>query len=407
MTSVDDVMTRIIKKRNSIFVHRERRIPHLARPSLTLCHPFCTSFCILFQVVVITLLLPCYLHAQPSLQSVPNLNGRHFKITVVQENGFLDILEDESDDDDNDAADATTKTTRATIDHNSHRSYHDNLRHVRYQGYLIDMIYALAEKANFSFTLLPPSGMGSACVPRIYTTKDANSNSSLLYDRIYRTQYNCGASDVNDYTIFSNNTSNSTYNETTVATTTDMYLGMFYVSPARQLVNHFTIPFVPPFSGTLAMFGTATNIADFTSLVLQQQQQQQHEQNSGTSNTTYDSSIPSSSVPSSSSSAAAVATIGVQVTANTTCGPAGTALIQAVQEAYPGLTVKGVYDTTPQTIFQHFYNGSCTVYIIDGPVAAQFVLRQSRKQQQQQRQPNPCTDQYGHVRNRMIVSMTL
>jgi hypothetical protein len=389
-------------------------VPHTHTPSMNTTAAFYPS---LMTTVAITflllLLLPCHLQkhlhahaAQPSFESVPSLNGRHFKITVLEENGFLDILEDADDDDDDD--DHNDPTTY----HNIHRSYHDNLRRVRYQGYLIDMIHSLAEKANFTFTLLPPSGMGSACVPRIHsTTNDVNNNNSnpnaslSLYDKIYRTQYNCGASDVNDYTMFLANhsdtlTGTSTTNSnnhnltTTTTTTTDMYLGMYYVSPARQLINHFTIPFLPPFSGTLAMFGTATHIVNFPSLVIQQQQQQQQ-------NTTheYDSSLPTAT------------TVGVQVTTNTTCGPAGTALIHVVQEAYPGLTVRGIYVATPDELFQHFYNGSCTVYISDGPIAAQFVLLQSRKQQEQQQQqqqqqkqheqqPNPCTDQHGNVRKK-------
>jgi ABC-type amino acid transport substrate-binding protein len=414
----DDVLTRRrrIRKKPSRILHRNRT----SRPRRTIRRIRVASvhsvlvvsrFLLLLMVVVVvvvTVLLPSPLYAQQQQQALPNLHGRHFKITVLQENGFLDILEDpDTDDDDNEEErvnsgkdDESVSTNHNNKNkNNNRRSYHDNLRHVRYQGYLIDMLYAVAEKANFTFTLLPPSGMGSACVPRIYTTTtmfndddddDETNNgantSSLLYDKIYRTQYNCGASDVNDYTIFGTNTTTTTTTTTTTnnitninTTMTDMYLGMYYVSPARQLVNHFTIPFVPPFSGTLAMFGTATNIANFTSLFLQQQQQKQK---------LYSNLSAPSSAPTN--------TVGVQVTAETTCCPAGTALIQAIQEAYPGLTVRGIYATTQDEIFQHFYNGSCTVYINDGPIAAQFVLRQSQKQQQQ---PNPCTDQYGNVRN--------
>jgi hypothetical protein len=323
--------------------------------------------CVLFITITITIMNNRTVSAQQDyvLPPVPSLNGRHFNITVLHENGFLDIIDNENEeyknDDDNNSHNNNNHINR-------HQFYHDNLR-------------------NFTFTLLPPSGMGSACVPRLQlqlnhsdnndNNNDNNNNDSndnnetfykMLYDKTYRTQYNCGASDVNDITVFgnNNNTNNNTINNnySTINTTTDMYLGMYYVSPARQLINHFTIPFLPPYSGTLAMFGTATHLSNFTSLVQQQQQQQQQRNNTTTTTTT----------------------VGVRVTANTTCGPAGTALIQAVQEAYPGLQVKGILGDE-DVIYQHFYNQSCTVYITDGPIAAQFILRRSGRRQ--------CTDRNG------------
>jgi signal transduction histidine kinase len=279
--------------------------------------------------------------------SPPQLNGEHFRITAVQENGFLDIQND------------------------------DKNGQVTFSGYLVDMMKSISkpERANFTYTLLPPSGTGSACVPRI---DHDNVTDGFYHDR-YRTQYNCGAADVNDSTIYGNTTPYST----------DMYLGMFYVNPTRQLLNHFTVPFLPPFSGTLAvsgrgdlldhfcrlpltpcpvfylpqMFGTATHLDNFTHLVQQQQQQQQPQ------NTTN-------------------AFIGVQVTSETTCGPAGTALIEEVKAAYPGLQIKGIFGGEEE-IYEHFYNGSCTVYITDGPIAAQFILRKSRNNKCFDRHKNP------------------
>ena len=107
------------------------------------------------------------------------------------------------------------------------------------------------------------------------------------------------------------------------------------------------------------MFGTATHLDNFTHLVQQQQEQQQYIENNET--------VP---VPEDF--------VGVQVTADTTCGPAGTALIEEVKSAYPGLQIKGIFGGEEE-IYQHFYNGSCVVYITDGPIAAQFVLRRYRR----------------------------
>ena len=222
-------------------------------------------------------------------QAIPQLNGAHFRVTAVEENGFLDA---------NEVSNGT----------------------VSFSGYLIDMLDGIAQenRANFSFALLPPSGNGSLCVRRL----DNSTNDA--YAKVYRTQYNCGASDVNDLPL-------TNYS-------TDMYLGMFYVTPERQLENQFTIAFQPPFSGTLAMFGTATGIPNFDALIKQQQE-------------------------------------GLQPAA---CAPGGTALLSFVQDSYPGLQVKGVFGGEDD-ILKAFQDGTCQVYITDGPIAAQFVLRRFRR----------------------------
>ena len=119
------------------------------------------------------------------------------------------------------------------------------------------------------------------------------------------------------------------------------------------------------------MFGTATHLDNFTHLVQQQQEQARYMQE----NNTTTPFTPSSDY------------VGVPVTAETTCGPAGTALIDEVKSAYPGLQIKGIYGSEDD-LDQYFYNGSCTVYITDGPIAAQFVLRKSRQDQ--------CVDQQNH-----------
>ena len=238
----------------------------------------------------------------------PQLNGAHFRITALEENGFLDIHDDGTS---------------------------DEFTQFSYTGYLIDMIEAIGQphRANFTYTLKPPSGLGSLCVPQL-SLQNA-SQRSKVYAKDYRTQYNCGASDVNDAPLRANYSS-------------DMYLGMYYLTPSRQIANQFTIPFLPPFSGTLAMFGTATGIQNFEALVEQQQ--------SGL------------------------------LDPSKTCGPGGSALIDFVVRSYPGLQVRGLFGGEDD-IYDAFVDQSCQVYITDGPIAAQFVLRRSRR--------NECTDQDG------------
>lgn len=245
----------------------------------------------------------CYVLVAASAQPAPpQLQGQHFRITALQEHGFLDIH------DDNDGG-------------------------VRYSGYLIDMLEALArpERANFTYTLRPPSGYGSLCAPRL-NASDPTTATTVPYDAHYRTQYNCGASDVNDNVGVLDDDDDAPQHATHV------YLGMYYVTPSRQEQNQFTLPFVPPFSGTLSMFGTAVGIPSFEALVEQQ-------------------------------------AAGRQPAA---CAPAGTALIDFLATAYDGLQVRGIYGGEDE-IYRAFRDGTCTVYMTDGPIAAQFVLRRSRR----------------------------
>lgn len=286
--------------------------------------------------------------AQEVLQ--PGLDGRHFRITAVHEDGFLEIA---------DVADGNSNSTSSTSSTNS-------LFSVSFSGYLVEMMAAIAQKANFTYTLVPPSGLGSKCVPQVQLPDEewpsspnssSSSTASGLYSPTYRTQYNCGTADVTDVVVaVQQQTTNTTNSNSTTSLSlslygTDMYLGMYYVTPSRMLENHFTIPFVPPYSGTLAMFGTAVGIPTFEALV--------EKQKSG------------------------------EVDPSRTCGRAGTALIDSVQESFPGLQVRGIFGGE-QDIYQAFYDGTCTVYITDAPIAAQFVLRRSRR--------GECTDQTGMVR---------
>ena len=226
----------------------------------------------------------------------PQLNGENFRITVLEERGFLDVIEDSSGD-------------------------------VSFSGYLIDMLEAIArpDRANFTYTLLTPSGYGSLCSPRLIEEEGSTATEDE-YSAAYRTQYNCGASDVNDLPLSNRST--------------DMYLGMYYVTPSRQLMNQFTIPFLPPYSGTLTMFGVATGIPNFESLVAQQ-------------------------------------ILGLQPPA---CAPGGTALIKVVEESFPGIQIKATFGDE-NDITESFRDGSCEIYITDGPLASSFVLRRSLEEE--------------------------
>ena len=132
---------------------------------------------------------------QTTMQDPPQLNGDHFRITVLEESGFLNVHE------------------------NIENIGGNKKMHLSYSGYLIKLIESLArpDRANFTYDLLPPSGIGSLCLPRLDADRDRDS----AYDKSYRTQYNCGASDTNDLPLIANYS-------------TDMYLGMYYVTPGRQ-----------------------------------------------------------------------------------------------------------------------------------------------------------------------------
>jgi ABC-type amino acid transport substrate-binding protein len=273
---------------------------------------------LLLGLVVVRLVSSAASAAAITTTTLPQLNGEHFWITAVQEAGFLDI---------------STIDDSAAKDSNGNSSIHSN-KAFQFTGYLVDMLAAVSvpERANFTYTLMPPSGYGSACTPRL-TFSDNATDAVEPYDARYWTQYNCGADDVVDASI-QNDDDDGQHQRT------DMYLGMFYVTPQRQLRNQFTVPFLPPTSGTLTMFGTATHIADFADLARQQQQQQQ------------------------------------QLAA---CGPAGTALLSFVETAYPGLRLRGIFGGEDE-IYEAFRSGECHVYIVDGPIAAQTVLRYSQRE---------------------------
>jgi len=173
------------------------------------------------------------------LQDEPQLNGSHFRITVVEERGFLDFNVMETTD--------GNGSSSSTV--------------LSFSGYCIDLLNAIArpDRANFTFELIPPSGTGSLCEPMLNQSQEQLTAST--FDPVYYTQYNCGQSEVTDVP-FTNYT-------------TDMYLSMFYITPERQRLGQFSMAFAPPHSGRNVMFGTATRVRDVQHLVQLQQAGQQ------------------------------------------------------------------------------------------------------------------------------------
>jgi hypothetical protein len=155
---------------------------------------------------------------------LPQLNGQHFRITAIEQGGYIKMDQDE-------------KTGE-----------------ISYSGYLIDILRAISreDRGNFTYDLFPPSGFGSACIGRLDFNDNITLQSPEAYSKPFRTQFKCGESDVNDRPL-------SEYS-------TDMYWGMYYITPQRLSVSKFTIPFSPPQVGSLGMIGTATRILSIPDL---------------------------------------------------------------------------------------------------------------------------------------------
>ena len=160
----------------------------------------------------------------------PRLSGQQFKITVVEQSGFVNFI------------------------------WNPNNDGVTFSGYAIDIIKAIASptRANFTYELVSSSGYGEMCSPRLEKTNGTNPNA---YSEIYWNQFNCGQGDVNDLPRSD--------------TSTDFYLSSYYVTPERQMANQFTIPYAPPYLGTQGMIGTATNIKNIDDFVKQQEEGKQ------------------------------------------------------------------------------------------------------------------------------------
>ena len=245
------------------------------------------------------------------------LQGQHLRITVVQEGTFLIIHQSHPNKDNNDDDKIPTFQRGNTT--------------LWFQGYIIDMIQALSERANFTYELRPPSGKGSDCTPQIIVDDD-NHQDDRLYHSDYYNQYNCGANDVNELSQMAEPPQQAT----------DIYAGMFYVSPQRQLKNWFTMPFSPPAQGTQVMYGTATQLNTIQDLVQAQQEGR----------------IPQAA-----------------------CVPGSSANFGVLQQAFPELKLAAFFGTREEDVYQSMRSGQCPIHIFDLPVAAQFVLHQSQKRQ--------------------------
>jgi ABC-type amino acid transport substrate-binding protein len=263
--------------------------------------------------------------AQQVLPTPPTLDGRHFKITVVEEEGFVDFDDNHNDIDNHTDIDIDIDIGRVS------------------GGYCIDILAAIAKpnRANFTYELRSPSGMGNLCMHKNHQVKDDNMDilmnntktSIKAYSREHRAQYLCGQSDVIDQ-----NLRGSEY-------ATDMYLGLFYVTPERLQLNLFTMSFHPPTTGALTLFGIATRISSVEDLIQQQQQ-------------------------------------GLQ---KPVCVQGNTAFSEYIRQSLAALQTKPFDPSDSSSTSDAFYDslssGECDIHISDNPVATQFILNRRRMNQ--------------------------
>ena len=306
-------------------------------------------------------------------QRVPTLQGQHLRITVLRSTGFLDFITTTNKDDEEE-----------DINNNNNINNTNIRRNITFSGYIVDMIQALSIRANFTYELIPPSGLGPNCTPSLWKEQNTIHGQQFIYHSQYYNQYDCGTDDVNYDPIRALDHNNHDYdddgtkdneqqqedddhvNNTTTSTTTnttttipprrrhryyatDLYAGMFYISPERQLQNHFTMPFSPPDKGTQVMYGIATELRTVQDLVDAQQQ-------------------------------------GLQPPA---CVLGSTAIIPFIQQAYPQIQIQSFFsgtnnnnsDDDDHDVYQSMMDGTCPIHIIDYPIATQFVLRRSQQGQ--------------------------
>jgi len=113
----------------------------------------------------LSLLLLLLLSSGTIAESPPQLYGMHLRITVVEEPGLLEIAKNEGK--------------------------------LHFNGPLVDWMDSISLHANFSYTLLPPSGRGSTCQPRVLGGRNDFVTGSD-YPILYRRQGPCGAADAMD-----------------------------------------------------------------------------------------------------------------------------------------------------------------------------------------------------------------
>lgn len=148
------------------------------------------------------------------------------------------------------------------------------------------------------------------------STININDHPDAYHER-YQQNFNCGEADVNDRPL-------SAYS-------TDIYWGMYYMTPERLKVNTFTIPFAPPDQSTLGMMGTATHIH----------------------------SIPG--LAASNPHKYAV------------CAFEGTAYKTQLEQTFPQLNVQGV--PFSGDMYQAFNDGTCDILIDAYPFLKKYVKR--------------------------------
>ena len=116
-----------------------------------------------------------------------DLGGQTFDITVVEADGFVSK-----------AADGT------------------------YEGYIIEMIEAVAASAGFSYNLKSPSGFGANCSPQL----PADATEGIGADT-YASSFLCGQDD--------------TLTAVPDGSKTDMYWSIFFVTEGRQAAGKFSL----------------------------------------------------------------------------------------------------------------------------------------------------------------------
>ena len=216
-----------------------------------------------------------------------------------------------------------------------------------FEGYLTTMWNQIVNGLNSnntttaeltSYEFLAPSGYGSACMPQLnglnQTSTLAGDNSSDIgleesvdaYDKRYYSQFNCGSNDVTELqgTPFG----------------TDIYLGMYYVTPERLERNKFTLPFQPPYQSTLGILGTATHISSFEHLI-----NLQHAGKQGP-----------------------------------VCVPGSTALSKFVQTTFPDMKIRLSFgEISAIGFYETLLSGECTMLVVDTPVLTDFIQQLSKK----------------------------
>ena len=144
------------------------------------------------------------------------------------------------------------------------------------------MIDAVAHKANFTYKLYMPSGMGASCLPEPIAKDDPED----MYNAKYRSQFSkfvCGQLwqfsfmfDIcKTYTLLWFIYPTVCGQEDVFNGDSDMYWSLYYITPFRQLRNAFSIPYKPPSNGAIVMFGIGSGVSDFDDLVEQQKEGKQ------------------------------------------------------------------------------------------------------------------------------------